>query len=472
MGPAYQGVSVSLSADGNTAIVGGLIDNGRLGALWVWTRSGGVWTQQGTKLVGTGAAGTAAQGNSVSLSADGNTAIVGGSNDNSDAGAAWVFAFCTPPATPTPTNNGPKCERDTVQLTVGAVSGATYSWTGPNGFTSALQNPSIPSATTAATGTYSVTATVNGCVSAAGTTGVTVNSIPSTPIATNNGPLCVGGNLQLGTGLVTGTYSWNGPNGFSSTVQNPTIGSVMTAATGTYSVNVTVGGCTSPAGTTSVVINASPATPTIAGPASLIQGATGQTANVTNHAGSTYTWGITNGTISAGQGTNQITFSARAAGSLGLTVIETNATGCASPQANNSIQVTAAIAGSTRFYSLFSCRLFDTRNTTGPDLAWPALAPGETRLFTVGGRCSLPSSARSLSVNQTVTGQTASGELVLYRGDLSATPTASSITFPAGKTRANNGILDLAHDGSGTFKVFNNSTGSVHFILDVNGYFQ
>jgi hypothetical protein len=64
------------------------------------------------------------------------------------------------------------------------------------------------------------------------------------------------------------------------------------------------------------------------------------------------------------------------------------------------------------------------------------------------------------------------GKLVLYRGDLSATPTASSITFAVGKTRANNGILDLARDGGGTFKVFNNSTGSVHFILDVNGYFQ
>ena len=48
------------------------------GAAWVWTRSGGVWTQQGTKLVGTGAVGDADQGQSVSLSADGNTAIVGG----------------------------------------------------------------------------------------------------------------------------------------------------------------------------------------------------------------------------------------------------------------------------------------------------------------------------------------------------------------------------------------------------------
>ena len=90
-GAAYQGYSVSLSADGNTAIVGGFEDNSLQGAAWVFTRSGGIWTQQGSKLVGTGNTGYAQQGNSVSLSADGNTAMVGGYQDNRDQGAAWVY---------------------------------------------------------------------------------------------------------------------------------------------------------------------------------------------------------------------------------------------------------------------------------------------------------------------------------------------------------------------------------------------
>jgi hypothetical protein len=90
-GAAEQGKSVALSADGNTAIVGGYQDNAFAGATWVFTRSGGVWTQQGSKLVGTGAIGNASQGSSVALSADGNTAIVGGPSDNSGAGAAWVY---------------------------------------------------------------------------------------------------------------------------------------------------------------------------------------------------------------------------------------------------------------------------------------------------------------------------------------------------------------------------------------------
>jgi len=77
--------------------VGGTQDNpssaGAVGAAWVFTRSGGVWSQQGKKLVGTGAVGYAGpnQGFSVALSADGDTAIVGGPGDNSNAGAAWVF---------------------------------------------------------------------------------------------------------------------------------------------------------------------------------------------------------------------------------------------------------------------------------------------------------------------------------------------------------------------------------------------
>jgi hypothetical protein len=91
VGAAYQGYAVALSADGNTAIVGGPGDNSNAGAAWIFTQSGGVWTQQGSKLIGGGAIGNAEQGISVALSADGNTAIVGGYLDNTEAGAAWVY---------------------------------------------------------------------------------------------------------------------------------------------------------------------------------------------------------------------------------------------------------------------------------------------------------------------------------------------------------------------------------------------
>ena len=91
VGIANQGLTVAISADGNTAIVGGAFDNSTVGAVWIFTRTAGVWTQQGPKLVGSDAAGNALQGYSVSISADGNTAIVGGLYDNNFAGAGWIF---------------------------------------------------------------------------------------------------------------------------------------------------------------------------------------------------------------------------------------------------------------------------------------------------------------------------------------------------------------------------------------------
>jgi len=90
-GFAQQGSSVSLSADGNTLAVGGIGDASYAGATWVFTRVGGIWSQQGTKLVGTGAVGVARQGCSVSLSSDGNYLVTGGYNDNTRQGASWIF---------------------------------------------------------------------------------------------------------------------------------------------------------------------------------------------------------------------------------------------------------------------------------------------------------------------------------------------------------------------------------------------
>ncbi len=90
---SFQGSSVAISSDGNTAVVGGIYDNSQQGAIWIYSRDAGIWTQQGPKLVGTGGAGDFVyQGYSVAISADGNTVIEGGWRDNTDTGAVWVFA--------------------------------------------------------------------------------------------------------------------------------------------------------------------------------------------------------------------------------------------------------------------------------------------------------------------------------------------------------------------------------------------
>ncbi len=170
--------------------------------------------------------------------------LYGVTNGGGPGKAGVVFRLtppCTPPAPPTAGNNGPVCSGGTLQLTASTIAGATYAWTGPNGFSSALQNPSIASATPAASGTYSVTATVAGCTSAAATTVATVTATcsasrfyPLTPCRiadTRNavGPLG-GPALSAGTPRtfpVTGTCGV--PSGASALSLNVTVTSATSA---------------------------------------------------------------------------------------------------------------------------------------------------------------------------------------------------------------------------------------------------
>jgi FG-GAP repeat len=91
VGEALFGESVALASNGNEALIGGLLDNGSVGAVWVFTRSGGKWTQQGAKITGKEEVGGGAFGSAGALSSEGGTALIGGEGDNEDIGAAWVF---------------------------------------------------------------------------------------------------------------------------------------------------------------------------------------------------------------------------------------------------------------------------------------------------------------------------------------------------------------------------------------------
>jgi uncharacterized repeat protein (TIGR03803 family) len=90
IGTPQFGVSVSLSADGDTAIVGGNADDSNAGAAWIFSRSGSSWGT-GTKLIGSGAVGSARQGSAVAISANGQYAVVGGNSDDGNKGAGWIW---------------------------------------------------------------------------------------------------------------------------------------------------------------------------------------------------------------------------------------------------------------------------------------------------------------------------------------------------------------------------------------------
>ncbi len=108
-------------------------------------------------------------------------------------------------------NNGPLCEGETLELIVSTPEpGATYSWTGPNGFTSSDINPTIPNVTTAAAGTYSLVITVGPDTSDPETTDVVV-SPNVTPIFNAVEPYCEGDAIPAlpttSTNGVTGSWS-------------------------------------------------------------------------------------------------------------------------------------------------------------------------------------------------------------------------------------------------------------------------
>ena len=292
---------------------------------------------------------------------------------------------------------------------------------------------------------------------------LTVNAIPSAPVANNNGPICVGQTLQLSASTVSGaTYSWTGPNGFSSSQQNPSIPSATVAASGTYSVTATVAGCTSSPATTNATVNTSPSA-VITAPASVCPYSAGNTASVPDAGvGATYSWSITNGVITGGAGTREITFTASGgSGSVHLEVTVQSGGGCSSMSSKD-----VAIECGTSFFTVTPCRVADTRGPDGP-YGGPALSAGVERVFVITDQCGIPPTARAVSFNVTVTQAAAQGHVLLYPAGVSP-PLVSAINFRAGQTRANNAIVPLGTGG--TLAVL--SAAPTHLILDVNGYFQ
>ncbi len=92
------------------------------------------------------------------------------------------------------------------------------------------------------------------------------------------------------------------------------------------------------------------------------------------------------------------------------------------------------------------------------------------RAFPVTGQCGIPVTARAISANVTITQPSSVGDLRLSAagGALSLT---SSINYRAGQTRANAAVIPLGAAGALSVHC-DQPSGTVQFIIDVNGYFQ
>ncbi len=243
--------------------------------------------------------------------------IVSGTNLNGCVSSDTAVVTVSPGLSITAGNNGPLCASATLNLTCN--TGSTFSWSGPGSFASSVQNPQIINAQPNVSGTYTIVAYNSaGCMGTA-TTNVIINPLP-VPVISNNGPLCANQNLNLNaSGGIA--YAWTGPNGFSSTQQNPNIVSVTTSASGTYSVLVTDGNNCKATATATLMVNALPVVSA--------NGATvclNSTINLTAGGGTIYSWSGPNNYTSGQQNPVILNATANMAGAYVVTV--TDANGC------------------------------------------------------------------------------------------------------------------------------------------------
>lgn len=219
---------------------------------------------------------------------------------------------------------GTICPGNTIALS--ASGGSSYAWAGPNSFSSTNSTPSF-TASTAATGTYTVTVTgVNSCTNSA-TVSLSVTA-PPTPTVSAPATVCQGETLNLTAGGGS-LYSWNiSINGgvFTSTTGTPLPQTY--SSTGSYSYTVTVSattGCTATA-TTSVSVKALPtATVSIVSPSGTI--CSGQTVSLSVSGGGTYSWNKTGGLpggFTATSSNPSFTASTSHSGTYTVTVTGTN----------------------------------------------------------------------------------------------------------------------------------------------------
>ncbi|PJE48085.1 MAG: hypothetical protein CUR34_00990 [Sediminibacterium sp.] len=160
-------------------------------------------------------------------------------------------------------NSSPICVGGDITLTVSnPIPLATYTWSGPNGFSATTTNPSLTrtGAQLSFSGTYSVIASLNNCFSSAGFTNVTVNTVPAAPTVTSIA-YCQGtvASPLTATGDAGSTLRWyNSLTGGSSTFTAPTPNTSNTGTQLYFVSQQSAQGCESPRATLAVEINPTP----------------------------------------------------------------------------------------------------------------------------------------------------------------------------------------------------------------------
>lgn len=203
------------------------------------------------------------------------------------------------PVKPVAASNSPVCSGDTLTLTANTTTtGASYSWSGQGGFSSAAKDTVRTNTTTVMSGDYVVSATLDGCITS-DTTTVLVKQSPVSVTLTSNSPVCSGDTLKLSTASQSGiNYSWSGPGSFTASVNNAFIANSTTGATGWYYLQQDLNGCYF-IDSIAAEVRLTPTTPAVSYNSPLCIGEQLQL-SANSNAGATYSWLGAN-SYSAGQ---------------------------------------------------------------------------------------------------------------------------------------------------------------------------
>ncbi|MBK9175410.1 MAG: hypothetical protein IPM46_03555 [Flavobacteriales bacterium] len=265
-------------------------------------------------------------------------------NDSWNASCQCTGTLPQAPVITSITGNGPICAGQTITLNVSAtgLGTLTYAWTGPNGFNSTLTNPTISSATAAASGVYTATVS-NGCSSAQQTVGVTVNNPPTATINYVGSPFCSAAGVVsvTRTGNSGGSYSVS-PSGLSINTGNGNV-TPSSSTPGTYTVTYTLaasGGCSAFSTTATITIAGAPSASITYGGAPICSSAAPLAVQRTGTAGGSYSAAPSGLSIQSSSGT--ITPASSSPGTYTVTYAIAAGGGCAAFSTTAPVTITAA----------------------------------------------------------------------------------------------------------------------------------
>lgn len=200
-----------------------------------------------------------------------------------------IITLKSKPSAPILTTTNILCENSDIKLNANsATNGVTYSWIGPNSFSSNTQNPVLNSGKIINSGKYKCNTIFDGCYSDTSFININITPTPQSPKISSNSPICVGKSINLNAVFIdSASYLWSGPLAFTNTSVNPQIINSTVNQSGTYKCKLKLNECESD---WSILLVEVSSTPTAILSSAKNYGCVGDSILVTATEGTYYKW--------------------------------------------------------------------------------------------------------------------------------------------------------------------------------------